>query len=497
VPAISRYFVALTLAVLGVQAALQVASIRQEAQTWDEGTYLAAGLSYWRTGDYRMNPEHPPLAKLLCSAPLLLMNVGLPIENDFWNSADEVNFGATFLYANRVSADDLLFPARCVTIALTALLGLSIALWTRARFGVAPALVALTLYAFDPNIIAHGRYVTNDLAVALFSFLACVAWGHPVLCGLALGLALGSKFSAIFLLPVLVIFGLIWRPPLRSIFVIAGVALAVLTVLYGGHLEILLEGLRQQFQHNASGHESYLFGRISTTGWWYYFPAALAVKWPVGILAMLAAATGLIAWKRPRPSLDVLRLLVPAAVFFALCLLARIDIGVRYLMPLFPPLYILIAVAVVRYAPKWFTIAALAVLVVESASIYPHYLAFFNVLSGGPANGPRHLLDSNIDWGQDTKKLKAWLDARGVHRVCRVYFGNAILAHYGIEEAPLPGIDSPQAIRNLDCIVAASVTPLYGLYVQGDPYRWLRAYEPIAKIGYSIYVYDFRKGPKP
>jgi hypothetical protein len=498
----SRLFIFFTTAALCVQAALMIASIRQEAQTWDESTHLAAGYSYWKTGDYRISPDHPPVAKMLESAPLLFMNVELPATGkEFWRSADAVNFGATFLYTNRLSADDLLFPARCVTIAMTIVLGLSIALWTRAHFGVAAALTALTLYVFDPNIIAHGRYVTTDLAVTLFAFLTIALWGRPVLCGIALGLALGGKFSAIFLLPVLVIFALISRPRWRSIFIIVGMALVVLAIACRGHLGVLSTGFQELVQHNSGGHVSYLFGRISNTGWWYYFPAVLTVKWPTATLAMLVAAVVLAAlktsWRRPRTSPEVLRLMIPVAVFFGICLFSRIDIGVRHLLPMFPFVYILIAVVVTRYLSKWVVIVALAGLMIESTAVYPNYLAFFNVLSGGPSNGPRMLLDSNIDWGQDTKKLKAWLDARGVHRVCRAYFGNAILAHYGIEEDEVPAYDQPEKIHDLDCLAAMSVTPLYGLYVPGDPYRWLREREPVAKIGYSIYVYDLRKKPKP
>src|SRR5947207_13293145 len=104
-----RYFVVFTLTVLGVQAGLQIASIRQEAQTWDESTHLAAGYSYWKTGDYRISPDHPPVAKMLESAPLLFMNVELPATGkEFWKSADAVNFCATSWYTNRLSAENLL-----------------------------------------------------------------------------------------------------------------------------------------------------------------------------------------------------------------------------------------------------------------------------------------------------------------------------------------------------------------------------------------------------
>ncbi len=442
-----------------------------------------------------MNPEHPPLAKLLCAAPLLAMNLRLPTEDPVWNARDELNFGALFLYTNHRSADDILFPARCVTIALTALLGLSIACWTRLRFGPLAACIALTLFVLDPNITAHGRYVTTDLAVSLFSFLACIAWGHPLLAGLALGLALGSKFSALFLLPVFAIFAAIRWPGLKSISCTLLSAAGVVTVLYLGHLNVFVEGLRQLVEHGSKGHVSYLLGQISQTGWWYYFPVAFVLKWPVAVLALGTLALGLAIRRPAPPSLNVLVLLIPALVYCVFCLNSRLDIGIRHLSPILPPLYILMAVPLARHAPKWLIITALSLLAAESLSVYPNYLAFFNVLAGGPSQGPRYLLDSNIDWGQDTKKLKRWLDVRGVTRVCRVYFGQAILAHYGIEESALPGIDEPNAVRDLDCIAAASVTPLYGLYVPNDRYRWLRAHQPIAKIGYSIYVYDLRKQP--
>src|SRR5689334_9540695 len=159
--------------------AVQIFSVRGETQTWDEAIHLAAGYSYWKTGDYRMNPEHPPLGKLLAAVPLL----GLPLEEvthmPEWPTPEgvgEFDFGTRFLYHNRVGADTLLFRARLMTILLTLVLGLAIALWTRAHFGPVAALTALALYCFDPNLTAHGRYVTTDMIAALTIFLSCASW---------------------------------------------------------------------------------------------------------------------------------------------------------------------------------------------------------------------------------------------------------------------------------------------------------------------------------
>jgi hypothetical protein len=99
-----------------------------------------------------------------------------------------------------------------------------------------------------------------------------------------------------------------------------------------------------------------------------------------------------------------------------------------------------------------------AIVVVESATIYPNYLAYFNAFPGGPTQGPRYLLDSNIDWGQDTKRLKAFLQARGIRGACTAYFGLAYPFYYGIVQLPWPGYVNPSNERSLNCLVAVSAT---------------------------------------
>lgn len=503
---LDRFFLPCAAALLVCMAAVQVASIRQESQTYDEGTHLAAGLSYWRTGDYRMNPEHPPLGKLLCALPLLFLDVRLPFQYPSWEQHDELNFGAQFLYTNRLSADQILFPARLVTIALTVSLGIAIAWWTRRHFGSAAGLLALLLFAFDPNIIAHGRYVTTDLIVTLFIFLACVLWGEVLMrptlaraaiAGAALGLALASKFTALFLLPLLLAMALLRWPGWKATAGAGLTAYAALMLTYQPDLlrgfgilpRAFLSGLRMvMHQYGAGGRPAYLLGQVSDQGWWYYFPVAYLVKAPAALLALLLLAIALLVWKRPQLPFAAVVVAIPAAAYWLLCLGSHMDIGIRHLLPAYVLMLPLIAFVAVRWAPAWLTLALGIALIGESASVYPHYLAFFNWPSGGPAEGPRYLLDSNIDWGQDTKKLKSWLDERGIHEICDVYFGVALPTHYGIVEHRLLGEDP-----NLDCMAAASVTPLYGLYVPKDRYRWLRERTPEARIGYSIYLYDLRK----
>jgi hypothetical protein len=504
----------LVSALLALMAWSQVTSIRQEAQTWDEGIHLSAGLSHWKTGDYRMDPQHPPLGRLLCALPLLFMNVRLPLEYPSWKQRDEIEFGAQFLYANNLTADQILFPARCVTIAMTLLLGLAIAIWTRRHGGVMAGLTATALFALDPNIIAHGRYVTTDLIVALFTFLACVLWGAAlakrslgltIAAGLALGLALGSKFSALFLIPVFIILGVLRWPGWKAFAIVVLSAYGVLLMLYfpelSAHSPLFAPsfdaGLQRVFEHNANGHDAYLLGRISDQGWWYYFPVAFLVKAPLVLIGLNLFSVAVLVLKRRRLSFELAMLAIPAAIYWLACMSSRVDLGIRHLLPAYVLMIPLASIVAARFLPKWTLVLLLCALAVESFSVYPHYLAFFNWASGGPGNGPRYLLDSNIDWGQDTKKLKRWLDARGFHEACRVYFGVAFLGYYGIREIELPSNDQLKARSDLDCVAAASVTPLYGLYVKNDAYRWLRGMTPVAKVGYSIYVYDLRKNKSP
>src|SRR5262249_18697833 len=152
--------------------------------------------------------EQPPVARILAALPLLWLDPLVPLDHPSWRQRDEQTFGREFLYRNRVPADRLLFWARVPTILVTLGLGLALARWTRSEFGAAAGLFALTLFAFDPSVIAYGRYAKNDMVVTFWSFLATIVWagylrrerrGTLIASGVLLGLAIGTKFSAVFL----------------------------------------------------------------------------------------------------------------------------------------------------------------------------------------------------------------------------------------------------------------------------------------------------------
>jgi len=547
---LNRLFLPLSLALLLAFAAQLVLSLRDEAQTWDEAIHLSAGYTYLRTGDFRMNLEHPPLTKYLQAAMLLPWNPKAPVETPYWKDRDQVMFGADFLYNNRVDAGTLLFAGRFATILAVLGLGVWLALWTRRRFGPAVALVALALLVFDPNLIAHGRYVTSDAWATVFIFCAATAWlswldsGRWLTlagAGVFLGLALSTKFSCVFLPPVIGLLTLLhWIFVRRRSLVryAGGLAveylLAVLVIVavywpvgdsakvdlqamadsetafgrvllaanarYGIPLHPYLIGLWEVAQHNAYGHESYLMGYVSKQGWWDYFPIVFAVKTPAAVLALLSAALVAALIRFRRTGWTAWAMLLPPVVYFGASMMSSINIGVRHILPVYPFLYVFSAAALIplmKTPRRWaLPVAALALAAVESLAIFPYYTSFFNIAAGGPANGPRYLLDSNIDWGQDLKRFGQYIRDHNLPRPCLLYFGTASFDYYKVSAFNFPTTeDLVKTGGKAECeIVGASVTPLYGLYVPLKDTAWLRRRKPFARVGYSIYLFDLRTG---
>src|SRR5262245_65917521 len=114
--------------------------------TTDEPVHLAAGFSYWQTRDFRMNPEHPPLAKLIAAAPLLFLHPRFDTSHNDWKEAAEYPFGFNFLYGN--DADRLLFWSRAAMVGLAAAGLLVTFLWSRDLFGAPAGFFSVGLYAF-------------------------------------------------------------------------------------------------------------------------------------------------------------------------------------------------------------------------------------------------------------------------------------------------------------------------------------------------------------
>ena len=540
-------------------ATIEIRSVLDETQTWDEGIHISAGYSYLTLGDYSWNTEHPPLVKLICALPLTWMGLKAERYTAEGQLKDQIRYGKDFLYENRRHADTILFAARAPNIALTLMFVVAVGWWTRRRWGAMAGLIAAALCAFDPNLIAHGRYVTTDYPLTVFFFFACVLWSEYLEDGTrrrlwtaaaAIAVAMAVKFSAILLIPPLVLlYALCWlrRPAEFGVMrtfeaaatVTAAVTMTVLIVYWpetvrcftmkirplaevvppgnfignalgwagrSFHLpaHAFLAGLGRVSEHNAGGHPTYLMGLRSNTGFWYYFPVVFAVKSTVAALtATVAVAAGgvwVVVKRRASAATPmVMGLVIPPVLYFIFSMTSAINLGMRHILPVYPFLYVGAAAILAgsRGAKRPWGVAAAAVIAVvqvaECASIHPDYLAFFNAPSGGPARGPEYLVDSNIDWGQDVKKLARWLNAHGKQQANLYYFGNAIPAYYGIKDLGMPGALNQQEWDDLDDYMVANVTSLEGVYAPLIGLAPVRLRDPVAKVGWSMYVYNFRK----
>ncbi len=259
-------------------------------------------------------------------------------------------------------------------------------------------------------------------------------------------------------------------------------------------------GVVFQFLHNQGGHRSFLMGERSETGWWYYFPVAFALKsTPVELLLTLGLF-GLFGGVLLHPvrawrawDLDRRVMCLAALVLLALVLTARINIGQRYLIVLYP---LLILTAFDRLgtllAGRSKLLAGIGLVLAAGQfashlSIGTHSLAYFNELAGGPENGWRLLVDSNLDWGQDLPALRDEVERLEGKHVALHYFGTAIPAAYGVEADPLTELTRVSEDYDL---LAVSVTALQGMYVgDGDPFAEFRELEPDGRAGYSMHLY--------
>jgi len=597
-PARSAAWILLAALLLWAFFAQALTGMVVKSPTVDERVQLTRGYVYLELDDLRFTIGHPILAGALNALPLwALTDLSLPTDHPAWAEHRGTLFADRFIWHSGHSADiDLdartdarsasamsaasveliFFLGRLMTVALGVLFAALVFRWARQLWGGWAGLVPLALFVFDPTIVAHSRFTTDDVAVSLFYFAATYGlWrylerGRPrdmLLTGAAFGLAQGTKFSALLLVPVfLILIGLepflkrgrfppssgpAWARWLR---LTGGRALALFAIgaltlwaiyrfefhplrgvgafpsghpLAGWRWPLPAPAYWKDFFSFYGERERYAFlaGRISFTGWWYYFPFAFLIKTPIPALILIGRAfvvrdARADAGSRESDRRHLVALLVPAAVYLLFTLLSPIQIGYRHFIPILPYLYVLAGRGIdfrgrgrglrerdvlwVRSAWPWAVVVWSAVVAVR---IHPHHLAYFNALAGGPDNGWRYLVDSNIDWGQDLPALRDVVERYDLGRIKLSYFGSTPPSHYGLDFEPLPTwSETPEQGNPLTRtyyppdptpgVYAISATHLQGVVLEPDrwdTYAWFRDKEPFAKAGYSIFLY--RVGP--
>jgi 4-amino-4-deoxy-L-arabinose transferase-like glycosyltransferase len=412
--------------------------------TSDEVAHLPAGYTYWTTRDFRLNPEHPPLTKLIAALPLLAIKPNLDLRWPEWKTSQQYIFGYGFLYTN--DADRLLFWARLPMTLLATLGGLIVFLWARDMFGSASGLFALGLFAFSPNLLAHGMLVTTDVPVAVFMTLALyLLWKRDrgpmpatmyssVGIGLATGAAMASKFSGA-ILPVIIIAFSAWRVFLarerrqqafieaRSLAVAGISALLVIEAayLFSAPPWTYFVNMRSVNANHNPDHHFYLFGNFSRAGWWYYLPVAFALKATIPLLLTIVLASVQFVIRRFADLSGELLILATVLSYGAALTFGADDLGVRYLLPVFPLLFIWGSRVVVELKTRTAGIVLLVILLGWQAraafSAFPNYIPYFNEIAGGAGRGVYYLDDSNVDWGQSMRQAAEYVRAHHLENV--------------------------------------------------------------------------------
>ena len=215
----ARYGVAVAAVVLLLTMVAEVGlSTNQQSPSWDEGDHIYAGYMNWINGEYTLNPEHPPLVKLVATLPLVPLDLKTPPRQGRYFK-DEAYFGGRELifrndpkFGGKYSSDTLLLRVHMAALTFGIVLAAVLFFAGKEMFGATAGLITLALFVFDPSILANAPYVTTDTGAAcgffatvymFYRFVKQMTWKRAAICGLVLGLALASKHSTIVLFPLL------------------------------------------------------------------------------------------------------------------------------------------------------------------------------------------------------------------------------------------------------------------------------------------------------
>jgi 4-amino-4-deoxy-L-arabinose transferase-like glycosyltransferase len=382
-----------------LQTILIAIIVHGESLTFDEGDHIFSGYMMWHSGDYGLNPEHPPLVKLVATLPLLQESLWVPPLQGRWFKAEAYGDGRDFLERNDGPQHRLLFRIRLAAGVFAAGLSLIVYLIGSELFGASAGLLALLLVVFEPNVLANGDLVTTDVGVTCF-FLATIYCFYRyarqpsvirlLLTALSAGLTLASKHSGILVTPMLVALALteigfaererrkeVAGRLLGGFAAIAVLAVVVLWSFYGfryaarpaglamnptlrdyaapltgmnswviGHFaawrllpESYLMGMTD-IHYAAQQYPIFVLGHDYPHGVWWYFPVALSIKTSLGLIGLLVLSGVALASGRVSGALGQRRelayLIVPGAIYLTVAILSGMNIGTRHVLFLYP-----------------------------------------------------------------------------------------------------------------------------------------------------------------
>lgn len=580
---------------------------KNDSATFDEVAHIPAGYSYITKQDTRLNPEHPPLLKDLIGIPLAFLDLKFDTTGNFWTGEnlpriwDDGQWGAGkhLLYEAGNNPDQILFWARLPIVLISVLLGLFLFKWGKEIAGILGGLFALTLYAFDPNILGHNHYVTTDIGIAAFltfafyyflKFIKNPTWKNVIVGGFFLGLVNLVKFSSLMAYPILGLV-LIAYPFFKKLshteakdsekflrfriflnyfgksLIAFAISMVVIWILYFANTlnmprEIIARqinfsfplddpnplsqitnsslgalnstaitkpfaeyflGVTMVFKRVAGGNGAYFLNNVSSKASSIYFPLVFALKESLPFLMLIifaivftlaqafrTLATGLRErnfkkhfkhfWQTRVTEYTLFGFIV---LYSYLSITGNLNIGLRHLFPIMPLIYLLVTKKVFEFLrgrhalTKQQIHVLLSILIIWIMAIplfaYPNYVSYFNQTVGGSKNGYKYVTDSNVDWGQDLKRLKIWLDQNPqVEKIHVDYFGGGkpemLLGdkYDGWWDARRPVEKGWYAIsaNSLQVSIYDKVNKN-----EWNNYAWTNNYKPVTMIGNSILIY--------
>lgn len=600
------------VALLTLHAGLISRIAATNAPMFDEVAHLPVGLIHWQTSTFDLYRVNPPLMRMICAIPLLLLphDVDLGYLSDDPYARPEFNIGSRFIYINGYRSVWLFMVCRLMQIPIMVFGGWLCYQWSSEMFGRVSGLIALTLWSFCPNLLSWGASITPDAGAAVFGMFAGYCFWqwlrrpdvvNLLLAGGSLGMAELTKSTWVILFGLWPALASLWEiaqtgnenrsaPGLERVGrlglrkrwaqLVAVMGFGVLIVNMGyafegsfrsldqfrfisqalggidahtnpgnrfvgtwlGRVPIPLPanfilGIDVQRYDFEVGKWSYLLGEQKLGGWWYYYIFAIGVKTPAGTLLLISLAilhaASRISSRWVTKSIDQVIILAPAiAVFVLVSSQTGFNRYLRYVLPIYPLLFIWASQVGQSFAPmnrgggsfstlhhynqlplaakltaRLRTVFRLTVVMsllssaVSSVMVWPYSLSYFNELAGGPMSGPKYLLDANVDWGQDLLSFQEWAEAHPDLRPLYLnYFGIVDPKSIGIDCPKTPDLSQSDDLRasnralynSLPGWHAISINGLYGYKHNGnetDRFAFLRQETPVARCGYSILIF--------
>jgi 4-amino-4-deoxy-L-arabinose transferase-like glycosyltransferase len=589
---IKKHWVGLMVGfLLTIMFALMFFSNKGDSLIIDEIAHIPAGYSYITTGDYRLNPEHPPLIKDLAAIPLYLTGMKFPYE--YWKANNPVvnnqwEDGWRFVYRMGNDPELMKVYSHIPVMLLSLLFGFFVFKWAKELYGEKAGILALVLFVFNTNIIAHSRFVTTDMGISFAFFVAMYALYHylkkPSLKSLfwatfSFAVVLVTKFSAAVMVPTYGIVFLMllirkssekpetylqkindpvwWKriiPGILSFAFIGFVGLLFMWLFYLPHTinmpaqvqkDLIVESLPnagiltdtlvkmsdnqvtkpigQYFlgfamvaSHVEGGHDAFLLGQVSNKGWWYYYPVTIAIKTQIALFALLLMAA--IFWRKIEKKdwfTEVFFFTLPAVLLF-MGMTGSINLGIRYMLPIYAFLFVFVSKLATKFdwnqirniwnkglkikKDSWARANTILVTifvswyVLAAIFIYPFYLAYFNEFVGGYKNGYKYLTDSNVDWGQDVKRLANYVDDKGIERIYVDVFPGSMPASYFLGNKMIEWHVQNGQPKGWFAVSATFYqnSKLKKGANGGMDYAWLDSKKPVEVLGGSILIYDLR-----